>query len=87
MSVSGFLTATITKNEVIPFLSKDPICRVGTIVEDEAYRSSGIGKTLMGKCREWALSSGATEVKLEVMEFNKNAQKFYAELGLKHSQE
>ncbi len=34
-AVVGFITATVSQNEVVPFLVKTPICRVGTIVVDE----------------------------------------------------
>ncbi|MCJ8351294.1 GNAT family N-acetyltransferase [Moritella sp.] len=83
--VTGFLTATISQNEVIPFLSKEPICRVGTIVIDQYHRDSGLGKSLMLECKKWALSSGAKEIRLEVMEFNDKAQGFYKNLGF-HTQ-
>lgn len=80
-SVIGFLTATINTNEIIPFLVKEPICRVGTIVIDQDHRSSGIGQKLMQACQVWATSSGSCEIRLEVMEFNSKAQKFYSKLG------
>ncbi|EHZ7124115.1 GNAT family N-acetyltransferase [Vibrio vulnificus] len=79
--VVGFLTATVTQNEAIPFLVKTPICRVGTIVVDEKVRVSGIGSQLMAHCNGWAKSQGAEQIRLEVMAFNKHAQNFYAKLG------
>ena len=79
--VVGFLTATINQNEVVPFLSKEPICRIGTIVIDQYHRSTGIGQELMKSCNDWAKASGAKEIRLEVMEFNSKAQSFYNKLG------
>ncbi|HDY7704293.1 GNAT family N-acetyltransferase [Vibrio vulnificus] len=79
--VVGFLTATVTQNEAIPFLVKTPICRVGTIVVDEKMRVSGIGSQLMTHCNDWARSQGAEQIRLEVMAFNKHAHSFYAKLG------
>ncbi|EOG7719259.1 N-acetyltransferase family protein [Vibrio parahaemolyticus] len=79
--VVGFVTATVTQNEAIPFLVKTPICRVGTIVVDESVRVSGIGTQLMAQCNDWAKSQGAKQIRLEVMAFNKRAQNFYAKLG------
>ncbi|MDO6583873.1 GNAT family N-acetyltransferase [Photobacterium sp. SP02] len=79
--VVGFVTATVTQNEAVPFLVKTPICRVGTIVVDENARVSGVGRQLMVQCTEWAKSQGAEQMRLEVMSFNSNAQKFYAKLG------
>ena len=81
--VVGFLTAIITKNEIIPFLVNCPICRVGTIVVDEKCRASGVGTELMSVCSKWAASQGAEQIKLEVMAFNQLAQKFYEKLGFK----
>ncbi|TOG45219.1 GNAT family N-acetyltransferase [Vibrio parahaemolyticus] len=80
-AVVGFITATVSQNEVIPFLVKTPICRVGTIVVDESARASGIGTQLMAKCSDWAKSQGAEQIRLEVMAFNGHTQKFYAKLG------
>ncbi|EOK5711854.1 N-acetyltransferase family protein [Vibrio parahaemolyticus] len=80
-AVVGFITATVSQNEVVPFLVKTPICRVGTIVVDESVRVSGIGTQLMAKCSDWAKSQGAEQIKLEVMAFNCHAQKFYTKLG------
>ena len=79
--VLGFITATITQNETISFLIKDPICRIGTIVVDENQKSKGVGRALMTAVEQWARESGATQVRLEVMEFNHNAQQFYDKLG------
>lgn len=79
--VLGFITATITQNETISFLIKDPICRIGTIVVDENQKSKGVGRALMTAVEQWARESGATQVRLEVMEFNHNAQQFYDYLG------
>lgn len=52
--VVGFLTARIDINETIPYLSKQPICRIGSVVVDEQHRSRGIGKALIAHCDEWA---------------------------------
>ncbi|MFY2163126.1 GNAT family N-acetyltransferase [Vibrio alginolyticus] len=80
-AVVGFITATVSQNEVVPFLVKTPICRVGTIVVDESVRVSGIGTQLMAKCNDWAKSQGAEQIKLEVMAFNCHAQKFNTKLS------
>ncbi|WP_282067168.1 GNAT family N-acetyltransferase [Vibrio rotiferianus] len=79
--VLGFITATITQNETISFLIKDPICRIGTIVVDENQKSKGVGRALMATVEQWARESGAIQVRLEVMEFNRDAQQFYDRLG------
>ena len=79
--VLGFITATITQNETISFLIKDPICRIGTIVVDENQKSKGVGRALLATVEQWARESGASQVRLEVMEFNRDAQQFYDRLG------
>ncbi|KUI99715.1 GNAT family N-acetyltransferase [Vibrio sp. MEBiC08052] len=79
--VVGFLTATITKNETIPFIVSCPICCIRTIVVDEKHRASGIGTKLMSACERWAKSQGAEQIRLEVMAFNQSAQQFYQQLG------
>ncbi|WP_336290411.1 GNAT family N-acetyltransferase [Aeromonas dhakensis] len=82
-SVAGFLTARIDINETIPFLSKDPICRIGTLVVDEGQRSRGIGKALIAHCDEWGKAQGASQLRLEVMAFNERAKALYERLGFK----
>ncbi|MFZ8769812.1 GNAT family N-acetyltransferase [Vibrio harveyi] len=77
----GFVTASITQNETISFLIKDPICRVGTIVVDENQKSKGVGSLLMNQVEQWAIESGAVQIRLEVMEFNQAAQQFYDKLN------
>lgn len=79
--VVGFVTARITINETVPFLAKQPICRIGTVVVDQNNQFRGVGKALMDKCKEWAIGSGAVEIRLEVMNFNRQARDFYERLG------
>ncbi|HHX8282492.1 TPA: N-acetyltransferase family protein [Vibrio diabolicus] len=81
--VVGFLTAMITQNETVSFLIKDPICRVGTIVVDGEQKQQGIGRQLLEACEQWARDANATQVRLEVMEFNQPAQRFYDKQGFK----
>lgn len=82
-AVVGFLTARIDINETIPFLSKEPICRIGTVVVDEERRSQGIGKALIAHCNEWGKGHGAHQIRLEVMAFNERAKALYEALGFK----
>ncbi len=75
--IVGFVTAKITRNESIPFLISSPICRVGSIVVDEASKGSGIGRMLMSHCDDWAKAQGAEKIRLDVMSFNEDAERFY----------
>ncbi|WP_421271745.1 GNAT family N-acetyltransferase [Aeromonas taiwanensis] len=85
--VAGFLTARIDINETIPFLSKEPICRIGTVVVDEGHRSRGIGRALLAHCDHWAKARGASQIRLEVMAFNARAREFYESLGFTRQSE
>ena len=80
-SLRGLITATVTTNPDVPFLAHHMICRVGTIVVDREQQRSGVGNVLMAQAERWARTKGAIEIRLEVMEFNHEAQKFYAKAG------
>lgn len=82
-AVVGFLTARIDINESIPFLSQQPICRIGSVVVDEGHRSQGIGRALIAHCDYWAKAHGAHQIRLEVMAFNEHAKALYETLGFK----
>ena len=45
------------------------------------YQHKGIGRLLMDRAREWACAKGATNIELNVYEFNAGAIAFYEELG------
>lgn len=85
--VVGFLTARIDINDAIPFLSKQPICRIGSVVVDENHRSRGIGKALIAHCDGWAKAHGAHQIRLEVMSFNERAKALYESLGFTRQSE
>ncbi len=81
--VVGFITAKIDINETVSFMSFEPICRINTVVVDEAHRSKGIGGALLKACREWSEEQGAVETRLEVMAFNPAAKKLYEHHGFR----
>lgn len=81
--VVGLLTARIDINDSVPFLTRAPICRIGSVVVDEQHRSKGIGKALIAHCDHWAKTRDAHQIRLEVMAFNTRAQALYASLGFK----
>lgn len=54
---------------------------VDTLVVKEDFRQQGIGQKLMDKVHHWAISKGASDVELNVYEFNKEANAFYQKLG------
>lgn len=79
--VSGFIVARLTQNTDVSFLNTNRICRVNTIVVDQECQGSGIGAALMTAVEQWAVKNQADEMRLEVMEFNRQAQQFYAYQG------
>jgi len=85
--ILGFISARIDINETIPFVSKLPLCRIGSIVVDENHREKGVGKQLIEHCSLWANSHEAYQIRLEVMSFNARAKSFYESLGFKPQSE
>lgn len=73
----GYITTSVTDVLNNPFVLATTICRVGTIVVDQNYPRSGIGKTLMEAEIAWGAEQGKNDVRLEVFDFNKNALDFY----------
>lgn len=80
-TVVGFITAKITENTDIPFLTRRKVCRIGTIGVLDEHQNKGIGGELMSAIEKWTADCGADEIRLEVMEFNKNAKLFYNSKG------
>jgi len=83
--IVGFVVARITQNLDISFIQSHKVCRVNTIVVDDSVQAKGVGKALMAKITQWATALQATEMRLEVMEFNEGALGFYESLGM-HTQ-
>lgn len=79
--VVGFILALITENTTVSFIQKKKVCRVKTVVVSEGFQGQGIGKKLMEAVELWSISEGVDEVRLEVMEFNDQAQEFYGSIG------
>ncbi|UXI02614.1 GNAT family N-acetyltransferase [Photobacterium sp. TY1-4] len=79
--ISGFIVARLTQNTELSFLNSTRICRVNTIVVDEECQGCGIGNALMTAVERWAVANQADEMRLEVMEFNHQAQQFYDRQG------
>ncbi len=54
---------------------------VDGIVVRSTHQNQGIGKMLMDKAQDWALTKGASCIELNVYEFNEAAISFYQTLG------
>jgi ribosomal protein S18 acetylase RimI-like enzyme len=52
-----------------------------SLMVSEPYRKSGIGKKLMDVAQQWAREKGATEMRLDVWEFNQGTIQFYEKMG------
>ncbi|MEZ9337508.1 GNAT family N-acetyltransferase [Vibrio sp. Evd11] len=80
--VVGFLAGKVTQNKGVSFIQPHKVARVNTIVVNDQVQSQGVGRALMKSFNQWAQASGAIELRLEVMEFNQQAQGFYESLGM-----
>jgi len=58
-----------------------PYCFVMDLGAREGHRRQGIGKALMGRAMEYTKSTGCDRLKLMVNARNKNAIRFYRQLG------
>lgn len=76
----GFVTVRIVE-ESHCLLQPLRYGRIGTLCVAERMRGRGIGRVLMGYAEQWAASCGATDIQLEVWEFNASAKRLYEELG------
>ena len=52
-----------------------------SIVVDEKHRGKGIGSALLKATEAWAREQGLADVRLNVIEANKGAMRFYAAHG------
>jgi ribosomal protein S18 acetylase RimI-like enzyme len=56
---------------------------VGLLLFSPENRNKGLGKKVMSKFENWARSQGAVEIRLGVVENNKDAIQFWDKLGFK----
>jgi ribosomal protein S18 acetylase RimI-like enzyme len=79
-TLAGFVTVAIV-DEASPLFRPVRYAKVGTVGVGEAFRGQGIGRALMTRVENWARVHGATEVHLNVWDFNERARRLYEELG------
>ncbi len=79
--ILGFITAKVASPSSLPFLKRRTICSIGTIAISAATQRKGIGTALIHSIECWAKSQSATEIRLEVFDFNTPAMLFYTRLG------
>jgi ribosomal protein S18 acetylase RimI-like enzyme len=80
-AILGFVQVTVRDTPPIPILVPRRIAFVETLAVRKDARRAGIGRALMDHAERWAEGSGATEIDLNVHEFNQVAISFYHSLG------
>jgi ribosomal protein S18 acetylase RimI-like enzyme len=83
--VIGVVHIAIRETPDIPLLVPRRYAVVENLIVSRTHRRSGIGRALMTRAHQWALTRGVTEVELTVWEFNAEAIAFYGELGYRPS--
>ena len=79
--VLGFVQLIIRDAPPIPILVPRRVAIVENLAVREDFRRAGIGRALMRRAQRWAEELGATEIELNVYEFNQVAIDFYRSLG------
>jgi ribosomal protein S18 acetylase RimI-like enzyme len=70
-------------NEINPLIVPHKYAYLQSIMVSEPYRKSGIGKKLMETAQQWGRDKGATEMRLDVWEFNQGTIQFYEKMGFR----
>jgi len=79
--IVGLVCVIIRDSSAVPIIVPRRYAVVDNIVVRDGFRRAGIGRALMERAREWAVTEGANSVELNVWEFNKEAIEFYQQLG------
>lgn len=77
----GFVHAIVRDAPAMPIFVPRRYAIVDSIVVRSGFQNHGIGRILMDKMQEWAITKGATSIELNVYEFNETAISFYERLG------
>jgi GNAT superfamily N-acetyltransferase len=80
-TIIGYLWAQVRQNPPLPMFVSRRWLMIEAIGVTEAYRGIGIGQALMQYAHDWARARDLAEIELTVWEFNREAIKFYQELG------
>ncbi|TCJ15124.1 GNAT family N-acetyltransferase [Rubrobacter taiwanensis] len=79
--VIGFLTGELRGST--PAFVPRTWATVEDVFVHPDWRSRGVGRALVRRCFEWARSTGADGMALQVAAANKRARNFYARLGFR----
>jgi ribosomal protein S18 acetylase RimI-like enzyme len=77
----GFVHVLVRDTPVFPIIISQHHAVIDGIAVKSDFQNHGIGKMLMEKAQEWAMTNGAVFIELNVYEFNQNAISFYERLG------
>ncbi len=80
--VVGYVFLSVHDTPPYEFLMPRRVAEISDIAVLKAYHSKGIGHQLFAASVEWAKARGATDLELQVWEFNTNAIAFYERLGM-----
>ena len=80
--IYGYLFANVLTNANLPIMRKRKILYIDTLVVDENARRKGIGNCLMHYAEQFAKDNKINSIELNVLNFNKNAIKFYENFGM-----
>ncbi len=80
--VVGYVFLNVNDAPPYGYLMPRRVAEISDIAVLKAYNSKGIGHQLFAASVEWAKARGATDLELQVWEFNKNAIAFYERLGM-----
>jgi ribosomal protein S18 acetylase RimI-like enzyme len=79
----GLVHIMIKDTPDIPILVPRRYAVIDNLVVKGGLRRSGIGRALMTKAHDWAITKGTKLVELNVYDFNEAALAFYERLGYK----
>ena len=68
-------------------IESNPFIEIGGLIVDENYRGHGIGKDLIEKVRQWALTNDVHELRVRTNIRRIESHKFYTAMGFKTTKE
>lgn len=77
----GLAAVSIPTGPRPSFLKAKKVCTLSTVVIASSARRQGLGRRLIDAVEHYAHENGASEVLLEVMQFNQSAINFYRAMG------
>jgi len=79
--IIGFISVFSKDAPDHPIMVPRKYATIDTMAVAERWRGRGIGRMLLAHAHDWAASHGATQIELNVWEFNCGAIEFYERCG------